>query len=330
MRFSAAFAKTLGAACLAAVAASAAAQTKLTIGYNSAPGNPRDTAARIFAKEVETLTQGSLQIQIAGNAQLGDDQAMLTGMRTGSIDISPNSQGVASSVVPDIAAFGMPFLFDSLEHAWRVVDDERVQAHLVKKFDEKGLVLLGFMDQGIRHVSNNKRPIRSLDDLKGLKLRTPPDPVTVDIFRELGADPQQLKFSELYVALQQGVVDGQENPLMNIDSSKLYEVQKYISITGHKWECIPFLVSKRTWGRLSDAQRQAMTQAAQTAIKAQRDLVKQSDVDLFEKLKKDGILFNELDVQPLRTASQAVVDKWLASDSGAFVRLVLDVAAAKR
>jgi len=185
MRFATIRAKILAIAAMAALFTfSSVAQTKLTIGYNSAPGNPRDTAAHIFAKEVQTLTQGALQIQVAGNALLGDDQAMLTGMRTGSIDISPNSQGVASSVVPDISAFGMPFLFDSLEHAWRVVDDERIKAHLAKKFEEKGLILLGFMDQGIRHVSNNKKPIHMLDDLKGLKLRTPPDLVTVDIFRK--------------------------------------------------------------------------------------------------------------------------------------------------
>lgn len=322
--------KLLLAAALSVFAGTALAQTKLTIGYNSAPGNPRDTAARLFADRVAALSDGKLQIQVAGNAQLGDDPAMLTGMRTGTIDISPNSQGAVSAVVPEVNAFGMPFLFDSLEHAWRTVDDPGIHAYLEQKFDAKGLVLLGFMDQGIRHVSNNKRPVTQLADLRGLKIRTPPDPVTVDIMRELGADPQQLKFSELYVALQQGVVDGQENPLMNVDSSKLYEVQKYISLTGHKWETIPFLVSKKTWGRLNDTQRGQIREAAREAIDAQRQMVKQSDIELLEGLKGKGVAINALDVAPLREAAAPVVQRWAAGDIGEFVKMVQQTAEAKR
>jgi len=131
---------------------------------------------------------------------------------------------------------------------------------LHQEFASQGLVVLGYWDNGIRHMSNNKRPLLKPDDLKGLKMRTPPDTVTVDIMQSLGAEAQQIKFSELYVALQQGVVDGQENPLVNVQAGKLYEVQKYISLTGHKYELTPFLIGKRAWDRLSDADKRPTEQ----------------------------------------------------------------------
>jgi len=314
-------------AVLLAAAGASAAQTKLTLGYNAAPGNPRDKGAHIFADRVKELTGGELVVQVAGGAQLGDEPALVTGMRTGSIDLSPNVQGAVSAVVPEVNAFGMPFLFGTNEQAWRAVDDPELMAELSKKFEAKGLILLGFMDQGIRHVSNSKKPLKTVADFHGLKIRTPADPVTVDIFRQLGADPQQIKFPELYMALQQGVVDAQENPLMNIDSSKLYEVQKYISFTGHKWESSPFLMSKRTWDRLTDPQRQAIRTAAAEAIAQQRQMVKESDQALVDKLKADGVQFDQADLPALRAAMAPVLDKWERSDIGPFLKRVREIAA---
>ena len=321
------FAKIGLCAVLLAAAGAAAAQTKLTLGYNAAPGNPRDRGAHIFADRVKELTQGAIVIQVGAGAQFGDEPALVTGMRTGSIDLSPNVQGAVSAVVPEVNAFGMPFLFTTSEQAWKAVDDPAVYATLKEKFEAKGLILLGFMDQGIRHVTNNKKPLNTVADFKGLKIRTPADPVTVDIFRELGADPQQIKFPELYMALQQGVVDAQENPLMNIDSSKLYEVHKFITLTAHKWECSPFLMSKKTWDRLSEPHRQAIMTAAKDAIAQQRQMVKESDATLMEKLKKDGVQFNQVDVAGMRAAMVPVLEKWEKSNIGPFVKQIREVAA---
>ena len=157
---------------------------------------------------------------------------------------------------------------------------------IAKKSEAKGLIVLGFMDNGIRHTSNNKRPIGKPDDLKGLKIRTPPDPVTVSIFRALGADTQQIKFSELYIALQQGAVDGQENPVTNFYYSKLHEVQPHLALTGHMYETTPFLMSKRTWDRLSDADHQAIRAAAKEAVEYQRRLALDDDKRLLEQLPR--------------------------------------------
>jgi tripartite ATP-independent transporter DctP family solute receptor len=314
--------------CFAAAAAIAAwgpvqaQEIKLTLGHNAAPGNPKDEGSKHFAEKVRELSGGRIAVQVAGSAQLGDDTANITGMRTGSIDLSANSQGPTATVVPEFGALGMPYLFDSLEHAWRVVDGA-IGEELARKADAKGLVLLGFMDNGIRHTSNSKHPIERPDDLKGLKIRTPPDQVTVAIFRALGSDTQQIKFSELYIALQQGVVDGQENPIMNVHSSKLYEVQRFISLTGHKYETTPFLMSKRTWTRLSEADRELIRAAAKDAVQYQRRLSKETEEKVTAEMPKLGIQVNAPDREPFRKASASVVEEAYRSEIGDFVRKVV-------
>jgi tripartite ATP-independent transporter DctP family solute receptor len=312
----------IAAAGIATAGPAAAQEVKLTLGHNAAPGNPKDEGARYFARKVAELSGGRIEIQVAGSAQLGDDTANITGMRTGSIDISANSQGAVSTLIPEFGALGMPYLFDSLEQAWKVADGP-IGEELAKKADAKGLVLLGIMDNGIRHTSNNKHPIAKPEDLKGLKIRTPPDPVTVSIFRSLGADTQQIKFSELYIALQQGVVDGQENPIMNIHSSKLYEVQKYISLTGHKYETTPLLMSKRTWTKLSDADREAIRTAAVDAVAFQRRLSKETEEKVTAEMPKLGVQINTPDREAFRKASHSVIEDAYKSETGDFVRKVV-------
>jgi tripartite ATP-independent transporter DctP family solute receptor len=188
------------------------------------------------------------------------------------------------------------------------------------------MVVLGYWDNGIRQMSNSKRPLKVPADVKGLKMRTPPDPMTVDIMQALGADPQQIKFAELYVALQQGVVDGQENPLTNIASSKIYEVQKYISMTGHKYESTPFLIGKRAWDKLSDADKALFKEAAAEATALQRKLNKEQDEKLAGELKGKGVEFNTVDRKAFVDATKPVYDKWLAGSAGDFVKRVMQQA----
>ena len=194
--------RTLLAASLFAITLVAQAQTvKLTLGHGTAIDNPRHVACVKFAEVVKAKSNGRIEVTVAPSAQLGDDAAMVTALRTGALDMSANSQGAVANVVPEYAAFGMPFLFSSQAQAWKVMDGPAGK-ELATKSADKGLVVLGYWDNGIRHMSNNKRPLLKPDDLKGLKMRTPPDTVTVDIMQSLGAEAQQIKFSELYVALQ--------------------------------------------------------------------------------------------------------------------------------
>jgi TRAP-type transport system periplasmic protein len=317
----------LGMIAASVLSASAFAQTKLTLGHGAAPGNPRHEAAVLFANKVKERSGGKIEVQVAPSAQLGDDGAMVTALRSGSLDMSANSQGAVSNVVPEYAAFGMPFLFSSLNAAWKVLDGA-VGRELAQKSEEKGLVVLGYWDNGIRHMSNSKKPILAPADLAGMKMRTPPDPVTVDIMKSVGADAQQIKFSELYVALQQGVVDGQENPLMNIHSAKLFEVNKFISLTGHKYEMTPFLMSKRTWDKLNEADRKIIRDSAAEATALQRKLSSDSDTKLIGDLKAAGVRIDTVNQAPFAQATAAVTNQWSASPIGDYVKKVVAAARA--
>ncbi len=308
--------------------ARAQGQVRLTLGHGAAPGNPRSVAADRFAALLRERSNGRIEVRVAGSAQLGDDAAMVTALRTGTLDISINSQGASSAVLPELAALRLPFLFDRAETAYKVVDGA-IGEELARRFEAVGLVSLGFWDNGTRHTTNSRRAITRPDDLRGLKIRTPPDPMTIDIFQALGAATQQINFNELYVALQQGVVDGQENPLANIQSSKLFEVNRFVSLTGHKWECNPFLVSRIAWARLRPEDQRLVRDAAREAGAEQRRLAQEIDVRLLAEFRANAaIAVNEVDQSPFRAATAAVAERWEARPFGDFVRRLRAAAAA--
>jgi tripartite ATP-independent transporter DctP family solute receptor len=313
----------LAIAAAAALPLAAQAQAvKLTLGHGAAPGNPRHEASLKFAELVKAKTSGRIEVQVAPSAQLGDDAAMVTALRTGALDISANSQGAVAGAVPEYAAYGMPFLFSSPAQAFRLLDGP-LGKELADKSAEKGLVVLGYWDNGIRQMTNSKRAITSVEDMKGLKMRTPPDATLVDIMQALGAEAQQIKFAELYVALQQGVVDGQENPLMNIHASKLYEVQKHLALTNHQFQMTPLLVSKRTWDRLAAADRKALTDAAGEATALQRKLSQEADDKLLAELKAKGVQVTTVDKGAFAKATAKVDEKWLSGPIGPYVKKVI-------
>lgn len=299
--------------------------TKLTLGHGAALDNPRHMAAVKFAEVVKAKSGGRMEIQVAPSAQLGDDAAMVTAVRTGALDMTANSQGAVSVAVPEYAAYGMPFLFSSATQAFKLLDGP-LGKELAQKSAEKGLVVLGYWDNGIRHMTNSKRPITKVEDMKGLKMRTPPDAVLVDIMQALGAEAQQIKFAELYVALQQGVVDGQENPLVNIHANKLYEVQKHLSLTSHMFQMTPFLMSKRTWDRLSDADRKVVQEAAGVATALQRKLSANADARLLSDLKVKGMQVTTVDKAQFAKATAAVENKWLSTPIGPYLKKVIAAA----
>jgi len=318
------FSQTLlavAAAALLPLAAHAQA-VKLTLGHGAAVGNPRHEAAVKFAEVVKAKTGGRVEVQVAPSAQLGDDAAMVTALRTGALDLSANSQGAVANAVPEYAAFGMPFMFSSPAAAFKLLDGP-LGKELADKSAEKGLVLLGTWDNGIRQMTNSKRPITRVEDMKGLKMRVPPDATLVDIMKALGAESQQIKFAELYVALQQGVVDGQENPLVNIHASKLYEVQKHLAMTNHQFQMTPFLMSKRSWDKLSEADRKAVQEAAAEATTLQRKLSQEADEKLLADLKAKGVQVTTPDRATFAKATAEVDEKWATGPIGGYVKKVI-------
>ncbi len=315
------------ATALALLASPALAQHQLS--HNAAPGNPKSDGAIRFAELVEQKTEGRVKIDVGGSAQFGDDEASLTNMRLGTLAFGVNSQGPTSGVIPEYALLGLPFLFQSQEQAWEVMDGP-VGEKLAELTEAQGLVLLGLWDNGIRQTSNNVRPIKTPADLAGLKIRTPPSPIAIDIFQSLGANPGPLAFSELYIALQQGVFDGQENPLINIHSSKLHEVQKYISLTNHMYEAAILLASKSIFDTFSPEDQAAIREAAAEAGAFNRQRAKDDEVALYKVLEDAGIQFNEVDnIQDFIDATKPVYDKWRAQHPE-MVDEILKAAAAAR
>lgn len=298
---------------------------KLTLGHGAAIGNPRHEASVKFAETLKAKTNGRIEVQVAPAAQLGDDAAMVTALRTGALDLSANSQGAVSAAVPEYAAFGMPFLFSDAAAAFKLLDGP-LGKELAQASEKKGMILLGTWDNGIRQMTNSKHPINTVQDMKGLKMRVPPDATLVDIMQALGAESQQIKFAELYVALQQGVVDGQENPLVNFEASKLYEVQKYLAMTNHQFQMTPFLMSKRTWEKLDEADRKAIQEAADEASALQRELSRKADEKLLAELKSKGVEVTTPDTSAFAKATEPVDEKWLASPIGPYVKKVLAAA----
>lgn len=298
------------------------ADAVLTLGHAVTPGHPRALAAKYFAKAVTLKSHGHINIEILGGASFGDDTAMLKALQNGSLDISANSQGPVSALVPDINAFGMPFLFSRPEQAWRLLDGPLGQ-QLSTRLSDAGLIALGFWDNGIRHFSNAVRPLLKPADFSGLIIRTPADPVTTAIVEALGATPVEIRFSGLHKALQRRVVDGQENPLVNIREARLNEVQKYISLTGHRYEITPFVMSRRAWTALPPDDREIIRHAAKEATRYQRELSLQAEAASYRALSAAGMRIDKVDTAPFVAATRSIYDTWYASNSGPYVRAVV-------
>ncbi len=296
--------------------------TRLTLGHGSSIDHPRHLAAVHFAKRVAHHSEGRIEIQIFPAASMGDDAAMVRGLLDGTLDMSANSQGAVSKVVPEYAAIGMPFLFPTPEAAWKVLDGQAGRM-LAERSAERGLKLLGYWDNGIRHLTNDVRPVRTPADVRGLRIRTPPDLAAADLIKTLGGLPRQIRWSDVYSALQQKVVDGQENPLVNILTGKLYQVQKFLSLTGHRYEVTPFVMARARWDALSEADRAAILAAAAEASTLQRSLAQKENAAAMTDLQRTGMQIDTADVAAFEIACRPVYDQWLASPVGDFLRVLM-------
>src|SRR5436190_2803205 len=238
----------LAAALAAGLAASwpATAQTALKINISVAQNSHYGVAIDTFAKEVEARTNGRYRIQTFYSSALGAERESVEGVQLGTLDLTLTSTGPLPNFVPDVAILDIPFLFRDYAHA-RAVLDGPIGQELLTKFQSKGMVGLAWAENGFRHMTNSKRPVNGPDDLRGLKMRTMENPIHIEAYRQFGILPTPMAFTEVFTALQQGTVDGQENPLSVIEAAKLEQVQKYLSLTGHVYSPALILMSKETW-----------------------------------------------------------------------------------
>lgn len=311
-------ARILGMALAASVAfANAASSEELVIGTNGKPGNPRVTAAELFGALLEQASKGKYTVKVAHSATLGDDRQMLKSVRLGTMHMTVNSDGPVAEIVPELNAFGLPYLFTSLPAAWEVLDGP-IGQQIASELEGKGYKVLAWWDNGIRKITHTSKAIRTPDDIRGMKIRTPQSQVTIDAFTALGANPAPLAFSELPAALQSGVFEGQENPLANIYSSKLHELTPYIARSNHKYEMAPILASKRWWDQLSDADKAMVQTAMDAASWYNRGVFLIADAELEQKLKDEGARFNDVDTEAFKQATAGVYAKW-AGEIGSIV-----------
>lgn len=289
---------------------SGAAQAEEVIfAHGANPGNPRYVAAEHWGELFKACAGDNYTVNVAPSSTLGDDAEMLTSVTAGVIQVTANSQGAMSQIVPEVGLLGLPFLFKDLPTAWKVLDG-KVGEMIDERAQNSGLKVLGFWDNGIRHITHLDKNVPEPADLKGMKIRTPPDQMTIDIFEALGASPAPLAWSELPSALQAGTFDGQENPLVNIYSAKLYEITPYITLTGHKYESTPVVAGLSWWSGLDKATQQCALDATAKAGKMEREMVLTSDEELRPKMEAAGAIFAEADKAAYQKATQSVYDKY--------------------
>ena len=271
----------------------ASAQTTMRISVSTAQNSHQGTAIDTLAKEVEKRTNGRYKIQTFYSGSLGAEREATEAVQLGTQDLTWTSTGPIPNFVPETKIFDVPFLFRDYAHA-RAVLDGPIGQDMLKKFEPKGFKALAWGENGFRHMTNNKRAVVNPEDLRGLKLRTMENPVHIQAYKGFGIIPTPMAFTEVFTAMQQGTVDGQENPLSVIVANKFEQVQKHLSLTGHVYSPGVFLMNKSAFEKLTPADQHAFLEAAKVAAKANRDRV-----DADEKVA----------VNDLRGKGMQVVDK---------------------
>jgi len=285
------------AATALAFPAIAVAQQKVTlrIGWTSGDGagDPYAVGAREFQKALTARVGDRVEVQFFPNRALGDERPMLDGMRLGTVDMGVITNAVIAQIEPAFQVNDMPFLYGSEPQAQTVLDGA-VGAALRTRLEARGVIPLGYMEGGFRHMINNVRPIVTPGDLRGIKFRVLQSPIYIELYRSLGGNAVPMAWGETFTAVQQGAIDGLEIPLGIIDANKYSEVTKYLSLTGHIYSMIGLLMAKRTHDRLPAELKTAVQEAAAEATRLQRAANATAQVTFLENLKRQGMQVNEV------------------------------------
>ena len=283
------FIKTVIATVAMAVMGIASAQEKtIKFANQNVAGHPIVQGMEKFKEIVEKNSGGKLKVNLFPGGTLGSDQANVSAIQGGTLEMASMNSGIFASQVKDFAVFDFPFMFASGKEADTVVDGA-FGKKMHAKLEEKGLVGLAYYELGFRNLTNGKRAINKVSDIEGLKLRVIPNPINVDWVKALGANPTPLPWPEVYAALEQGAVDGQENPVATINGAKLYEVQKHLALTGHQYNPQSVVISKKFWDTLSAAEKKIVSDAAAESAKFQRATARTLEASLLDNLKKNGM-----------------------------------------
>ncbi|CAM3644519.1 MULTISPECIES: TRAP transporter substrate-binding protein [Halomonas] len=290
---------------LQAAAANAAIEVRL--GHVGGPGSLFEISANRFAELANERLEGVAEVNVYGNSQLGSDESMMRRLRLGSLDLSIPST-VMSSESDQFALFEMPYLIADREHMKRV-RDEVVRGPMYDAAEARGFKIIGVWENGFRQITNNVRPIVVPSDLEGIKLRTPSGVWRIEMFRSYGAAPSPMSLSEVFVALQTGAMDGQENPLIQTYSSRFQEVQDYLSISNHVYTPA-YLTAGASWSRLPEEVQQVLEEVAVEMEDFVLEEGQRLDDETLAKMKEEGMEVNDVDFDAFVEASQTIYSKF--------------------
>ncbi len=321
----------LAAAVLSTLAVSGMAQAQdikertIKFGTVGSETHPSVAGLKRFKESVESRSGGKIKVNLFYNGALGSDQAVVSSMQGGTVEMSVMNTGILASVAKELAIFDFPFLFANEKESDALVDGP-VGRKLHARLEEKGLVGLSYWELGFRQITNSKRPLAKVEDIEGLKLRVIPNPINVAWVKALGANPTPMPFPEVYAGLEQKAIDGQENPVAVIASSKFFEVQKHIALTNHQYNPQSVVMSKKFWDGLSAAEKKLLDDAADEAAKTQREANRAALASNLEVLKKGGMqvtTFAPAEVAKLRDKMKPVIAQFSANVGEATVTEVM-------
>jgi TRAP-type transport system periplasmic protein len=283
---------------------------------NTIPEDPQNVACNAFKEMVEESSAGAIKVDIYPAAQLGDARTIVEGIQMGTIEMADIENGPMGRFVPEAMLWDLPFIFRDIDHAHKALDSDTGK-YVQDKFTDVGIVHLAYNDGGFRYFTNNVRPIRKMEDLQDLKIRVMESKVMIDTINAFGASAVPMAFGELYTALQQGVVDGQENPMNLIYSQRFYEVQDYLSLSGHFYYPRQYIASKNWWDKLNEEHQKIITEAAKEACEIQRKELAKYEIEMKKVLREEGMEINEVDkTEFINTAKKIIYPNYYAKLGG--------------
>ena len=305
----------VGLALLGALSGVMAQERTFKMALASPEGHPAVAGMKKFAELVAAKSNGRFKVSLFLNSALGSDQAVVSAMKGGTIELAVMNSGILASEAKELAIFDFPFLFANEKESDAIVDGP-VGRKMHQLLEAKGLVGLSYWELGYRHITNSKRAINKVEDLDGLKLRVIPSPINIDWVKALGANPTPLPFPEVYGAMEQKAIDGQENPVSVIAANKFWEVQKHIVLSNHQYNPQSVIMSKKVWDSLTPADRKLIDDAADESTKFQRKEARAAVASNLELLKKNGMLVTQLSAseqEKLREKMKPVIAKFSSS-----------------
>ncbi len=284
-------------------------------GTTTPDNHPYNLGLVKMSELVAEKTNGAVTLDVFGNSQLGNERDLLEGLQLGSLQITCVSTAPLAGFTDSFLVFDLPFIFETTEQARAVMDSE-VGTEILNSVEDQGMKGLAWFENGFRNVTNSKLPITVPDDLKGIKIRTMENPMHMEAFRVMGADPTPMAMGDVFTALQQGTIDAQENPIPIIETNKFGEVQHYLSMTGHLFSPAPVFISTDYFNSLPAEYQTAVQEAATEAVPYQREQIDEQNVTGLESLQAAGMEVNEPEKEPFKDATKVIYDEYVKDGAG--------------